>query len=288
MKILVAVDPNVNNDELLAHAAGRMWPAGSEVCVVSVVEPMPSEWVIDADRDLADKHLAHGMGQAEAAAERLRGAGLVAKPFVFEGVPASTLVTRAFEWKVDLILLGPPGKGTAWPHLKGATARRVLRHAHCSTAIVRSISSGRVLVATDGSADSEKATAAIASRPWGEGTQFLVASVVEPISASLKFFNPAYMDSAEATDLRARAMSRAELGVERATETLRNAGLAVDEKVLVPVESAQSLIMEEAQEWGAGLIVVGSHGRSGIERFLIGSVSESVAMHAGCSVEVIR
>lgn len=48
------------------------------------------------------------------------------------------------------------------------------------------------------------------------------------------------------------------------------------------------MILDEATHWGADLIVVGSHGRRGVDRFLLGSVSEAVALHAACSVEVIR
>jgi nucleotide-binding universal stress UspA family protein len=46
--------------------------------------------------------------------------------------------------------------------------------------------------------------------------------------------------------------------------------------------------LSEAAEWEADLIVVGSHGRRGVNRFLLGSVSEAVALHANCSVEIIR
>jgi len=47
-------------------------------------------------------------------------------------------------------------------------------------------------------------------------------------------------------------------------------------------------IVDEAKEWGADSIVVGSHGRRGMTRLLLGSVSEAVAMNADCSVEVVR
>jgi nucleotide-binding universal stress UspA family protein len=50
----------------------------------------------------------------------------------------------------------------------------------------------------------------------------------------------------------------------------------------------KEVILDEAQKWGADLIVVGSHGRRGIKRFLLGSVSEAVAMNAHCSVVVVR
>ncbi|MGA3128412.1 MAG: universal stress protein [Candidatus Korobacteraceae bacterium] len=47
-------------------------------------------------------------------------------------------------------------------------------------------------------------------------------------------------------------------------------------------------IIDDASGWGADLIVVGSHGRSGIQRFLLGSMAEFVARHAKCSVEIVR
>ena len=47
-------------------------------------------------------------------------------------------------------------------------------------------------------------------------------------------------------------------------------------------------IIDAAAEWGADLIVVGSHGQRGIRGFLLGSVAESVARHAKCSVEIVR
>jgi len=48
------------------------------------------------------------------------------------------------------------------------------------------------------------------------------------------------------------------------------------------------VIIDDAKKWGADLIVVGSHGRTGLDRFLLGSVSEAVARHAACSVEIVR
>jgi nucleotide-binding universal stress UspA family protein len=51
---------------------------------------------------------------------------------------------------------------------------------------------------------------------------------------------------------------------------------------------AKSAILDDAKSWGADLIVMGSHGRRGLERFLVGSVSEAVLRHAHCSVEIVR
>jgi nucleotide-binding universal stress UspA family protein len=51
---------------------------------------------------------------------------------------------------------------------------------------------------------------------------------------------------------------------------------------------ARQVILDEAQEWPADLVVLGSHGRTGMKRVLLGSVSDSVSRHARCSVQIVR
>ena len=50
----------------------------------------------------------------------------------------------------------------------------------------------------------------------------------------------------------------------------------------------RTVIVDEAKEWSADLIVMGSHGYTGLKRLLLGSVAHSVVSHAPCSVEVVR
>ena len=52
--------------------------------------------------------------------------------------------------------------------------------------------------------------------------------------------------------------------------------------------SPKQVIVEQAEQWGADLIVVGCHGFGPVKRFLLGSVSQAVAVHAPCSVEIVR
>ncbi len=74
--------------------------------------------------------------------------------------------------------------------------------------------------------------------------------------------------------------------VERIAKELRSAGFKVD--TAVEVGDIREGIIDYAAEWAADLIVIGSHGRRGIQRFLLGSVAEFVARHAKCSVEIVR
>jgi nucleotide-binding universal stress UspA family protein len=74
--------------------------------------------------------------------------------------------------------------------------------------------------------------------------------------------------------------------VEHAAWQLRKAGFRASEAV--EAGDPKVRIIDHAKEWRADLIVVGSHGLRGLSRFLMGSVSEAVTRHAGCSVEVVR
>jgi len=99
---------------------------------------------------------------------------------------------------------------------------------------------------------------------------------------------PPFVNDEGMEALREAAMTRAQNAVATAEEIIASSGLKTSESISVLVDSPKQIILNEAQAWGADLIVVGSHGRRGISRFVLGSVSEAVATHAACSVEVIR
>ncbi len=74
--------------------------------------------------------------------------------------------------------------------------------------------------------------------------------------------------------------------VEKAAEKLRGAKFNVSTELVEG--DPKSHIIDTANEWRADMIVLGSHGRTGLNRFLMGSVSQDVVRHAHCSVEIIR
>ena len=74
--------------------------------------------------------------------------------------------------------------------------------------------------------------------------------------------------------------------VAKVTGTLRSHGMKVT--TAVQQGDPKSTIIDASEEWRADLIVIGSHGRKALDRFLMGSVSEAVARHAHCSVEIVR
>ena len=142
----------------------------------------------------------------------------------------------------------------------------------------------KIVLAVDGSPYSADAAEAIAARPWPSGTLIRVLSAVEdvtPPAAELWYDAGRSLERA-----RQQMMTQAEQVTAGIAEALRASGLIVE--TAVRSGDARSVIVDEAKEWDADLIFVGSHGYTGLKRLLLGSVSQSVVSHAPCSVEVVR
>ena len=142
----------------------------------------------------------------------------------------------------------------------------------------------RILLAVDGSQCSDRALKAVIARTQPKDAEIRVVHVVEPpsllVAREMGGYDRALDAVWEAETKQAQAL------VAKVADELRSNGL----KVTTAVEQGEpkSKIIEAASKWHADLIVVGSHGRKGLEHFLLGSVSDAVARHAGCSVEIVR
>jgi nucleotide-binding universal stress UspA family protein len=143
----------------------------------------------------------------------------------------------------------------------------------------------KILLAIDDSKYAEAATETVERALTAKNADVLVLSLVEPLIIS----NPPQMAAGYAPEQAERMKELEKCAAERvarAADRLRAAGFAVGKRVVEG--EARSGILECAAEWKADLIVVGSHGRKGLRRFLLGSVAESVARHAPCSVLIVR
>ena len=139
----------------------------------------------------------------------------------------------------------------------------------------------KILLAIDDSKFSEAAAKSLAGQFRPEETEVRVLQVVEPIAIS----EPPEMAPGYFPEL-ADQLPRAREVVDRVAKMLSSAGFRVTTSVATG--DARSVILERAAEWHADLIVLGSHGRTGLGRFFLGSVSEAVARHAHCSVQIVQ
>ncbi len=139
----------------------------------------------------------------------------------------------------------------------------------------------KILLATDGSKFSDAAAQSVARQVRPPETEVRVLSVVEPISESAPpQMSPRYFPELHDQVVEAKHIT------ERTAKMLAEAGFHVSTSVATG--DPKTVILEEAAEWGADLIVVGSHGRTGLKRFLLGSVSEAIARQTTRSVQIVH
>lgn len=137
-----------------------------------------------------------------------------------------------------------------------------------------------ILVAVDGSEFSDAAVQnLIRTRP--ADAQVRVLHVIEPFPVV-----ESWVYTPDWNKMLDEQRKDAEAFVAEAAQTLRDAKFTVTTSI--ESGNAQSVIIDTAAKWPADLIVMGSHGRRGLERFLMGSVSAGVARHAPCSVLIVR
>jgi nucleotide-binding universal stress UspA family protein len=138
----------------------------------------------------------------------------------------------------------------------------------------------KILTGIDDSKASGDVLKAIIAQFRTENTEVRVLHVLQPSAPTPPQMAPGY-----APELEDQKKPAHEL-VERIAKELQSAGFKVH--TAVEIGDIRETIIDDAAEWHADVIVVGSHGRSGVQRFLLGSVAEFVARHAKCSVEIVR
>jgi len=288
MRILIAVDGSSASDAVIQEATARPWPKGTEMCAVTAVDPYfftRAPLLLEEVKQRTNEGL-------EESAQPLRNAGWAVSTNALISNPRHGLPKIASEWKADLILLGSHGRGAFSRLMMGSTAQAVMRHATCSVEIVRAREKRhteragmRVLIPTDGSEYAQMALRSVTERPWPAGSEFLIVACPEfpVITGEYPYYAPELV-----TEMAKGSETHAAESAASGADLLTNAGLRVSRQVTEPKDTPARAILAAADSWEADLIVMGSHGRRGFDRIVLGSVSESVAMHARCSVEVIR
>jgi nucleotide-binding universal stress UspA family protein len=290
MKLLLAVDETPASQFAAEEVAGRPWPDGTSVEVLTVVE-QSHMWGISSTVETAYER---ANDLVDRTAATLRATGLHTHANVATGDPKTVIRERAEDTKPDLVVVGSHRAAPLADLFLGNVAAHVLRHAGASVAIVRPrlgerVEARKILLATDGTEYSNAAAAAIAALPWPLRTEVRILSVVEVVLPTMHaLFEPPFVESDHVHKLREEAVLRAQNAINAAAAILAPSGLAVTEALSVLLEGTKDVILQEARDWGADWIFLGSHGRRGAGRFLMGSVSESVAAQAQCSVQIVR
>ncbi len=145
----------------------------------------------------------------------------------------------------------------------------------------------KILLAVDGSVCSDAATEELAKRPWPPQSEVKVITAIEipaPVGMEPWAVSPDYFENLEI------AVRKAGQAILDSTllklKTITDKTLQISSEIIQG--SPAQVIVDEAEHWGADLIIMGSRGLGMWNRLLLGSVSNAVVHHAKCSVEVVR
>jgi nucleotide-binding universal stress UspA family protein len=311
MRILIAYDGSDCAEAALDDLAQAGLPEVAEAIVMSITEvwlpppPVSSYEIVEqamgvrVPADLKKVYVkgSHAVKEAKALAEK--GAARIRATFpgwkvqaeAIYGSPAWELVFKADQWKPDLVVVGSHGRSALGRFVLGSVSQRVVAEAHCSVRIARGRveepgSPVRIIVGIDGSPASQAAVRAVASRNWPLQSQARIVIVDDPLKPTfVGQVMPLVTESVEESNRidRARIEKLGNDAVKLVQAQNLHATAVIEEG------DPKHVLPRVAEEWGANSIFVGATGFSNrFERFVLGSVSASVAARAHCSVEVVR
>lgn len=293
MRILVALDGSPSSLAARDLVAGLGWPPGTEITLVTAVDipiiraakgmAADGDWITDARAGLRR--------QAEEALTAMRdpleGRGWAVDQRVVEGRPATAILSAATDLDADLVMVGSRGLGTIRSMLLGSVSAEIVRATDRSVLVARGTTVSRALVATDGSDEASALPDVLAA--WGilRGREAVAISVAPVDSPAFQLAVSLYTMGDESIERQREEVLELHRGyAEKLADDLARAGIS--SSVVVARGDAAHEILAAAAQHGADLIVTGSRGLRGVERWLLGSVARNVVVHAAASVLIIR
>jgi nucleotide-binding universal stress UspA family protein len=287
VRILFATDGSPEADKAKEFLGFFPLPSGSELIIISVVS---EESRGEEAKDKPPEELDVAQEAADRAAYHLAKAGISTECLVTCGHPADVICRVAEEKNVELVVVGSRGRSSLARFFLGSISQRVAKHAPASVLVVKppTKSVERILIGVDGSEDSRKAAEFLKRFPFPPSATVYVAHVVHVLSPSFGE-HKGYYETAELggelEQLRKAAEVDGKKILEGAAESLKG---AFKVEKLVSAGPPARRLLELVDEMDADILVVGSRGLTGVERFLMGSVSLQSCHHAHCSVLVVR
>ena len=266
-ELLLATDRSAFSEGAVREAINFAVKCSSRLYVMSVLETNPQYETIGAD--VYEKEETEALKYLESVKARALQAGVYSCEAVlhYGEEPYRLIVNEAVEKKVDMIIIGRRGRGGLMKVLMGQVAAKVIGHAPCKVLVVpraAKIEYKNILVATDGSAHS----VAAASEAIG---------IAKRCGSAVIALSTAYTEG---------DLEEAKANVDKVVDMARDEGVPIE--AITPMGRSHNVIVETAGGRGVDLIVMGTYGKTGIKRLLMGSSTERVIGHAGCAVLVVR
>lgn len=293
MRVLLALDGSPSSDTACELVGSLTWPEGSVIDMIGVVEPpveVVAPFFVPEDEPAAiDQGATERLREVlDRAVSRLERPTLIVRRTVLVGRPGTVIVQAAGDLRAELVVLGSRRLGPVRSMLLGSVSAEIVDHAPCPVLVARRPVIDAILVAVDGSPSARAVvTYLAANRVFGRRPVEVmsVAPTGDVIGAyPLAGISDSAFEAVEAehTELRHRAEAVATV----AAQELRQHGY--DARPSIGIGNAAREIIESAVSFGAGLIVMGSRGRTGMKRLVLGSVARNVLLHTSASVLIVH
>lgn len=294
-KVLIPLDGSSFAERVLAHVQRLISPQDCELILLRVV--VPSEHIASSET-LAALGTADFRGlveHAESYLAQIRGEmrelGVRARTQVAQGDVASAICDAADARQADLIAMTTHGRSGLGRWAYGSVADRVIRTASQPVFLVRPATElpadgevRRILLPLDGSPLAERALAPATALARDWGVELLLLQAVKPLTD--REFAMLYASWESPDTVYAHRQTAAERYLAEVQRRLRVAG--VSSSTLVDEGHAADLILDTAEAEDVDIIVMSTHGRSGMSRWVYGSVADKVLREATCPLLLIR
>jgi nucleotide-binding universal stress UspA family protein len=275
-RILVAVD----GSEPSLHALQEAFKLSTSWVTVVAVSPFYEGDLRLLGVPRSDRLIREPCDTALARAQELaEEAGALIRPLCEHGVPDERIVKLAELGSRDLIVMGAKGHSVLENLLVGSVTRRVIGFTSKDILVVPlkgTVGWERILLATDGSERSRAAADRALELAQIYGSELLVVSV-QDFPAAIRGVAPQ------------ERLELLKICQNHVAEVVKRAGaVSIKAEGVILEGTAYTSIADLAQEYGASLIVMGSHGKSGLMRLLMGRVTERVIGLTPCPVLVVK
>ncbi len=199
--------------------------------------------------------------------------------FIEQGKAYERIVEKAATGAYDLVVMGRRGMHRSARMLVGSVTSRVIGHTEKDVLVIpreASMEWKNIVLAVD---DSECSRAAVDGAMYLAGTYKGVVTAVSGVDLADEF----YAEVPEAAD---QMMDKAESALQEVRATAEKKGVSAE--FVVRVGKAHEAVLEVAEEKDGDVIVMGSHGRTGLTKLIMGSVTEKVIGYARCPVMVVK
>ncbi|MDD5366393.1 MAG: universal stress protein [Gallionellaceae bacterium] len=266
-RILLATDGSGYSDGAIAIADEMATKCDARLYIVSIALDNPGTESLEPTLGAESERLA--MGHVAAARERIRHGDCITR-VLRDADPARAITEAAEQLRADVIIMGRHGRRGLARWKLGHATEKVVGRAPCPVLVVPESSRmwhRKVLLATDGSR-------------YGDAAAVIAGNIAQLCQLPL-----AVISAILPSHSRERRQD-AQTALDRVLLAMTRLGVSVSS--LLAEGRPEQAIVENAAKESADLIIMGSHGRNGLDRILMGSVSERVLNQSNCPVLVAR